>query len=521
MTAPKGAGPALSALSALAALASLALALAAGAQNPPSPAGSQKPKECDVVITGVVVNGVPTHSQSFGTPTGQNNVFIGGGFDARCAGTDQHIRSDSAEQYGDEKRMILIGNVHYTEAKMKLDADRMTYYTGEERLVAEGNVKGITSTGTHFTGPRAEYLRVAKGIRDRSRLIAEPRPNVWLSPKDAGTTTKDSTNLQADRVISENDSLVYAKGRVIIERPDLSTTSDSAFMDNGREFVRLVYSPRIVGRGERKFTLDGDVIDIFSKQRKVQRVKSAGKAKAVSDDMVMTADTIDLRITDEKLSRAYAWGPTHARAKSKDQDLTADSIEVLMPAQVLREMHSVGRAMAVSVADTAKIISKDPDRLTGDTIVAYFDTVATGDTTNRPAVRRIIALGSQKPATSYYQVAPSGSGKTDKPNINYVTGDLITVEFKNHQVESVTVTGHASGFYLDAATDSSRAGAAADSAAKKLSPAPKSPATKQPPSKRQPPAGTKPQAPDSTKRPSLAPSMRSSMRPSMPPESGT
>jgi hypothetical protein len=489
----------------LAALASLVLAVAAAAQNPPAPGGARKARDCDVVITGVEVNGVPTHSQSFGTPTGQKNVFIGGGFDARCAGTDQRIRSDSAEQYGDEKRMILIGNVHYTETKMKLDADRMTYYTGEERLVAEGNVKGITSSGTHFTGPRAEYLRAVKGVRDRSMLTADARPNVWLSPQDAGTTTKDSTNLQADRVISDNDSLVYAKGRVVIERPDLSTTSDSAFMDNGKEFVRLVYTPKIVGRGERKFTLDGEVIDIFSKQRKVQRVKSAGKAKAVSDDMVMTSDTIDLRITDEKLSRAYAWGPSHARAKSKDQDLTADSIEVLMPGQVLREMHSVGRAMAVSVADTAKIISKDPDRLTGDTIVAYFDSVATGDTTNKPAIRRIVANGSQKPATSYNQVAPSGAGKTDKPNINYVTGDLITVDFKDRQLESVTVTGHASGFYLDAATDSSRAGAAADSAAKKPTAATKSPATKPPPSKPQPPA--------STKRPSLTTSM--------PPRTGT
>jgi lipopolysaccharide export system protein LptA len=452
-------------------------------QNAPPARGGQPAKECSVDIRSVQVNGVVTsHAEAFGTPTRERNIFYGGGFDARCAGTTQRIRSDSAEQFGDEKRLNLIGNVHYTETRLKLDSDRMTYFTGEERLIAEGNVRGITSTGTHFTGPRAEYLRVAKGIRDRSRLTAESRPNVWLSPTDAGSDSKDSTNLQADRVISENDSLVYAKGKVVIERPDLATTSDSAFMDNGKEIVRLAYTPRIVGRGDRKFTLEGDFIDIYSKKRKVQRVKSSGHAKATSEDVLLTADSIDLRITGEKLSRAYAWGPGRARAKSTEQDLTADSIDVVMPGQVLREMHALRNATAEGAADTAKIISKDPDRLKGDTIVAYFDSVAAGDTSHKPAIRQIIARGSSmSPASSYYQVAPAGTGKTDKPNVNYVMGREIIVDFKDHQVDSVTVSGQASGFYLEAPTDSSGAKVAADSTTKR-SPAPKKPAaTKKPP----------------------------------------
>ena len=478
-------GSALAAAAAGALCALLATAGALAAQGGGATRAGAGPRDCSVDIQGVKVDGVLTsHGQSFGTPSGQHNVFYGGGFDAKCAGTDQRIRSDSAEQYGDEKRLILIGNVHYTEVRMKLDSDRMTYYTGEERLVSEGNVHGVTSTGTRFTGPRAEYLRAARGIRDRSRLTADSRPNVWLSPQDAGPGAKDSTNLQADVVITENDSLVYAKGKVVIERPDLTSASDSAFMDNGKEFVRLVYSPKIVGRGERHFTLQGDVIDIFSLKRKVQRVKSAGRANAVSDDVVMTADTIDLRITDEKLSRAFAWGSSLSRAKSKEQDLTADSIDVLMPGQVLREMRAIRRATAESAVDTAKIASKDPDRLKGDSILAFFDSVAAGDTAHQPAVRQIIVFGGALPASSYYQVAPSQAIKAAKPNINYVTGRLITVDFKEHKVETVTVAGQGSGFYLEAQSDSVRTASAADSSAKKPSP----PASKAPPPVKKPPA---------------------------------
>jgi hypothetical protein len=165
--------------------------------------GGGKAKECAVIQTGVEVNGTVT-------------TQVGGGFDAKCEGTDQRVRSDSAEHYADRKILILIGHVHYTEQRLKLDADRITYYTGEERLLAEGNVVGVTNTGTRFIGPRAEYLRPAVGVREKSHLVAEPRSNIWMSPKDGGGDSKDSVNIQADRIIMDNDSLIFAKGIVII-----------------------------------------------------------------------------------------------------------------------------------------------------------------------------------------------------------------------------------------------------------------------------------------------------------------
>ena len=435
-------------------------------QNVPASAAGQPSRECVVIFTGVTLKGVPSHSAIVRTFSGAYNTFYGGGFNARCEGTDQRLRSDSAEHWGDDKKLILIGHVHYTEARLKLDADLITYFTAEERLVAEGNVSGVTSTGTRFRGPRAEYLRVARGVRDRSRLTAESRPNVWLSPKDAGPGAKDSVSLQADRVISDNDSLVYAKGRVVIERSDLLATSDSAFLDNGREFARLTLTPKVVGRGERKFALEGGAIEVFSRQRQVQRVKSFANARATSEDVTLEADTIDLRIADEKLARAYAWGARRASAHAKGQDMTADSIDVVMPGQVLREMRAVRHARAESRPDSTRIVSVEPDFLLGDTIVARFDSVAAaGDTAGKPAVRQIVATGSlASPAASFYQDAPSEADRTGRPNINYVTGRRITVDFRNGQVRNVNVKDKVSGIYLEAVPDSARAKAALDSA---------------------------------------------------------
>ena len=59
-------------------------------------------------------------------------------------------------------------------------------------------------------------------------------------------------------------------------------------------------------------------------------------------------------------------------------------------------------------------------------------------------------------AASYQQLAASGGTRMDPPNVNYVTGRQITVNFKDRQVQTVTVREHATGWYLEAATDSSR-----------------------------------------------------------------
>lgn len=442
----------------------LLLACAVSAVHAQGAAGG-KQQECVVLWTGVKVNGVVTTTGTLHKDT----TYVGGGVDAKCDGTDQRVLSDSLEHYADKKTLILIGRVHYTEERLKLDADRITYFTGEERLLAEGHVVGVTNTGTRFSGPRAEYLRPAVGVRTKSHLLAEPRSNIWVSPKDAGKDSKDSVNVQADRIIMDNDSLIFAKGVVIIERPDILSTSDSAFVDKITEFARLTITPRVVGRGDRHFTLAGDIIDIFSKNHEVERVKSLGHAEATSDDITLKSDTIDLRVTNQKLERAFSWGRTRAHAHSKDQDITADSIDVLMPGQTLRTMRALGKAIAESHPDSLKINSKNLDRLEGDTITAHFDSATAADTSKQPGIREIFARGIKGArAKSFYQVARSGEPVTDRPNVNYVLGDSITVTFRKKVVYEVRVRGHAEGFYNELATDTVKKSTAdKDSTAKK------------------------------------------------------
>jgi hypothetical protein len=251
-------------------------------------------------------------------------------------------------------------------------------------------------------------------------------------------------------------------------------------MDGGREWARLTGRPRIEGRGESKFTLVGRQIDLWSRERKLERVLSADSAVATSEDVTLKSDTIDLRLTAQKLSRAYAWGRSRAKAHATDRDILADSIEVDMPGQVLRELRALRGAYANSRTDSTKFTSTEDDWLRGDTIVAAFDSArAATDSAAKPVIRTILASGD---ASSFYQVAGSQGAKAP-PNLNYVKGKAITVQFgADRAVSNVTVREKAAGVYLERLVDDSLKTDSTAAATRKPRPATTPPARQAAPS---------------------------------------
>jgi hypothetical protein len=422
-------------------------------------------------------------------PTDKYNTFAGNGVRAHC--TNQPgvtIKSDSAEDYDAQGLLYLIGRVHYTEPRAVIDAHHMTYYVGEERLIADTNVVAVMSSGTTMHGPHADYLRQIPNVRPRAQLTATGRPHFHLVQRDSNATASpsDTAGVDAKRVFMDGDSLVYASHKVIIKRSDMIATGDSAFMNQGTGFLQLLISPVVNGtQQQHPFTLKGDIIDAYTVNHQLVRVVSIRHADAVSKDMHLTADTIDLRFTDKVLSRAYAWGPGRAHALTPERDVLADSIDVLMPEQVVHQMRAVTKARATGDPDTTKFKSKERDWMTGDTIYAYFDTskvhphdstgasapapsahdkarpTAQGDGTRRasrpaatpadtqPQLRTLMAVGD---AHSFYQLAPRD--KTLKqPALNYVRGRVITVHFENRAVQTIDVLDNAAGVYLEPQAD--------------------------------------------------------------------
>lgn len=378
-------------------------------------------------------------------PSGQYNTYFGGGVRVNCPSKELTLHADSLESYGDEQRIYLVGKVRYNEPRLALTSDFLTYFQRDERFIATGNVDARLPNGSTMRGPMADYQRVIPRVRPEPRLHATGRPTIMLVQKDSLGRPAPPVQVQANTVTMVGDSLVYSAGQVAVTREDIFARGDSMHLDSQREFTVLLRGPSIEGRKGRPFTLFGDRIELTGRSRKLDRVVSTGRARAVSEDMTLTSDTIDLRVAVDLLQRAIAWGPSRARAASASQQIVADSIDVIMPNQRLREMHAVRKAVAEGRPDSARFKADSVDWLRGDTIIARFDTSATRDTTRAVQLRELVAVGN---ARSYHHMAPADS-TIHIPAINYVVGREITIAFQEQRVARVMVRERASGAYLE------------------------------------------------------------------------
>ncbi|MFL5509249.1 MAG: hypothetical protein ACJ79J_06600, partial [Gemmatimonadaceae bacterium] len=263
-------------------------------------AGAQDiPRSCDLELP----TGTGTRANVITDPaTNKRTIYLGQGVVAHCIGQGNTLTADSAEYYETEGRLYLVGNVHYTEPRATVTSRTMTYYQGDNHLHAEGDVVGVLSNGSVLHGPVADYYRSTQE-RPLAKVFAPGRPRVSLVQKDTTGRGRapDTANIVANQINMVGDSLVYASGRVEITRPDLLATGDSAFMDSGTDFARLMREPAVHGNGSRAFTLTGGVIDVYSHNRQVERVVATPKGHALSQDLELVADSIDLRVQNNVL----------------------------------------------------------------------------------------------------------------------------------------------------------------------------------------------------------------------------
>ncbi len=393
-----------------------------------------------------MVNTPTTRMQAIQDPTTKKYfTYVGGGISGNCRGQDITIEADSAESYEINDLHILIGHVKYREPRYAIDADRVTYFRAEERLLFQGNVHAaIPANGATLDGPQLEYFRAVQGLRSGGRITAVRRPHLILIQKDSSGRDQPPVTLDANTIVGEADSTFHASGDVLLERTDVRATADSAVLDARGQFARLMRGPIIESKGSQPFTLQGRVIDLYGSSSQLNRIIALDSASAVSAQVNLTADTIDVRLRDNRLQRAFAFGTTGAYAITPERDVVADSLDIVMPDQRIRELRAIGKAYAESDPDTLRIRTDERDWMRGDTLIAIFDSVAAGDT-SRPVLRTLFA--SQE-ASAYYQVAAGDTTMRDRPGINYVTGNVIRLAFQDGEVSDVAVTGQVSGIYL-------------------------------------------------------------------------
>lgn len=357
--------------------------------------------------------------------------------------------SDSVSRSIYLARADFVGAVRFRDSTIELHADRATYYERDDRLEAFGNVRLVNhKTGSVLTGPRLTYWREVPGIRDSAELFAPRRPTVEY--RSEGDTTEPYI-IVAERVRLLGASVAIAAGDVTIDRSDFSSKGDSALLDLGNEHGYLVGNAEAHGKDSVGYSLKGRRIVYRLEGSDLTWVQAQQEAEAESADWHIVGDTVEFALEESKIQAAAAWGDSiRPRATSDFYTLTADSLAVDTPNQVLSEMRAFGNAIATANTDTAAVGSAsldsvrteiETDWMAGDTVVAQFADTEDGR-------RTLVVLSAAGNARAFYHVYDEDD-PTLAPALNYSRGLRIVALFKDDTLDRVDVFGQADGVYLE------------------------------------------------------------------------
>jgi hypothetical protein len=480
----------------------LALGLVAAPALAQQPAPAQT--TCNVQIDS-------SHGQSHyvKAPTGAYETFAGGGMWSHCLNQPTTtMYSDSLAWYPERDLLYLLGHVHFQDTSSVLDANRVTYYLRQERLYAEGRVytKNLHS-GSDLRGPNLDYYRASPPLRDTLELFATGRPTIHFhstrrdTTPPAAPTDTEAFVVVADRTHMRGNDQMWGGGNVTVDRSDVAARGDSAQLDLARNVGAMVGgTPVVNGKGKDAYHLTGkDIRFALTDTHEIRQVVSRGDALARGPDWRLTADTLDMTLDSGKVQRAQAWGKTRRpNALSGVNTIVADSLDIHMPAQIVRLVwaygharttsrdttvrDTTGRSTAVrdttgrtaSVRDTTghgattrdttarvapPLFRPDEDWLTGDTLRADFAVVTDSAGAKKSQLDHLTSFGS---AHALYHVDNSDHPGQPK-GINYSRGRRIDIAMKASKVSTVDVVGKVDGIYLEPLPPPKPDSAAADS----------------------------------------------------------
>jgi lipopolysaccharide export system protein LptA len=448
---------------------------------------------------------------TYQAPTGQ--VSVSGNFQVVCDGGTT-IRGDSAIVYQVTNEVHLFRNIDYRDPTRTLTSDYATYSSATGRLHATGNVVFTdVARGSTLRGPELEYFRVMPG-RPEAQVIAGQRPHLTVVPSSG--ESREPLEIDGDRITTRGENFFAATGNVIIRRSDLDADAAEATHDALAGTLNLRGDASI--RGER-FDLSGETVDATLPQNRLERVVARRDAELASEKLRVDGPEIHLFFANDLLQRmvtrrlegvrppatpaadsvrpdsvrpdSAAPTPRPAPAAPPGEGgerplvaatgglvLEADSVEAVLPGQVLQRVVAIGRAHGETV-DTAGApppatgprarlarqerpaepgIARDRDWVLGDTIVGYFarrDSAAAPaparpDTAGGPEedveLERVVATGS---ARSFYRVREEGQPAAERPGMNYLVAREIELTLREGELDVADARGLQRGVYLD------------------------------------------------------------------------
>jgi lipopolysaccharide export system protein LptA len=350
--------------------------------------------------------------------------------------------------------------------------------------------------------------------------VAAPELTPSPAPPPGPTQERTPYEIRAGRMFLEGSRFFRAIGSVTVDRDSLNATADSLEYDEDLGSLFLAREARLTTSA---YELSGATIRLEIPQDEVRSVTAREEALLEGEDLWLLAPTISLFLQGGKVQRLVAVQapaedsisgpaegagripppevrvlglsefPLRPHAFSQDFLLWADSVEVLVPDEVLEEVWAMGRARGESLARDSLNTPETPplvrrDWLEGDTIVAIFvpnedsagvaweemgepeavrpqrpaevdAPVEETETAPDSAAYRLDRLVARVGARSLYRLAPSDTttaGEDDRLAIHYVVGEEITIYMRESEVDRMEVAGQTQGIHLEPVSERRR-----------------------------------------------------------------
>jgi hypothetical protein len=438
-------------------------------------------------------------------------IAVSGPLRVECEGGTT-LRADSAMVFEASNEVQLFGRVDYRDPTRTLTSSYATYSSVTGRLYATGSVVFTdVARGSTLRGPELEYFRAMAG-RPQAQVNAGQRPHLTVVPT-GNTRSREPLQIDGDRITSVGENFFSAAGNVVIHRSDLDASAAEATHDGTAQTLNLRGNAKISGE---RFDLSGETVDATLPQNKLERVVARRDAELASEKLRVDGPEIHLFFADDLLQRMVtrrtggvpttgAGAPSGAAARpaggagqgggaaqgGEERPLVAatgllleaDSVEAILPGQVLERVVAIGKAHGETV-DTAGQppaatgprarmakqprpaepgITRDRDWVVGDTITGFFarkDSAvvaaartaarAAGDTASNPAdeveLERVVARGA---ARSFYRVREEGEQIAERPGMNYLVAREIELTLEGGELDVADARGLQRGVYLD------------------------------------------------------------------------
>jgi hypothetical protein len=455
-------------------------------------AGQDLGTDCDLPQYRVIESDV--------TRGGHRITWIGGPFLLVCP-DGLRIRADSAVVYEETGRNHLMGRVRFDTPERELRSREADYFERTGRLHARGDVEfRDLIRGSEVRGDTLDYLEATDFRPEDEVDVRGGRPSAVLPRMDLpeGEEDPDPYRVTAERLRFEGDRFLWADDDVEVLREGMRAVSDSLTFDRGAGNLLLVGRARVTSDDG---DFEGERIDMLLPDDVLESIVIRERGRLRTEDLDLRGEEIRIQLEDEKIQRLVAvhrpgeGGGERPRPRAVTEDfiLEADSVDVLSPGELLERVNAVGTARAETrrrngeplpvgrgeleaLPDAPRELERlaglpDRDYMEGHEIVATFVPVdppeegvaeqrpdAGEGASSAPGARREYRLDTLEAigeARSLYRSAPEREDGDNEEtpveewSVSYILADRISIHMMQGEVDRMEAEGQVRILHLD------------------------------------------------------------------------